>query len=183
MQRKSNNFRLLLEAMEKSFSATLDNTSRIITVVVLVITIIVAYKCYTIVEQEIFPAWKSWLAISFLVILDVLIFIYRPLSYAITPYSVVVKRPINDLVIDKKDVVEIRAVLHEEMKFPIRTFGNGGLFGYTGQYYSSRMGNMRWYATRRSNYVLLLLCSGKKIIITPDNPSGFLNVWNENRVS
>ncbi|HEX5003366.1 MAG TPA: PH domain-containing protein [Bacteroidia bacterium] len=165
--------------MEKSFSATLDNTSRIISVAVLVITLVVAYKCYNVVEQEIFPEWKAWLAVSLLVVLDVMIFVYRPLSYAITPYSVVVKRPVKDLVIDKKDVREVRAVLQEEMKFPIRTFGNGGLFGYTGQYYSSRMGNMRWYATRRSNYVLLALQNGRKIIITPDDPAGFLSSWNE----
>jgi hypothetical protein len=56
----------------------------------------------------------------------------------------------------------------------MRTFGNGGLFGYTGKYYNSRFGKMTWYCTQRKNYVLLILSDKKKIVITPDNPAELL---------
>jgi len=41
------------------------------------------------------------------------------------------------------------------------------------------MGPMTWYATRRRNAVLVTTPGGKKIIITPDEPEGFVATFNK----
>ena len=93
----------------------------------------------------------------------------------ITPYSVVISRPAKDKVIDRKEIAVCRVVSKEEMGLPIRTFGNGGLFGFTGKFFSDRLGKMQWYCTRTDNYVLLQLANGTRLIITPDEPQAFVN--------
>lgn len=55
------------------------------------------------------------------------------------------------------------------MKWTIRTFGNGGLFGYFGKFYNAAFGKMTWYATRRNNYLVLSTSENGKIVLTPDN--------------
>jgi hypothetical protein len=80
----------------------------------------------------------------------------------------------GDAVIDLKEIELVRTVSKGEMGLPIRTFGNGGLFGFFGYYFSDRLGKMKWYATRTDNYVLVQLKNGKKLIITPDHPAAFV---------
>ena len=60
------------------------------------------------------------------------------------------------------------------MRFAIRTFGNGGVFGYTGYFYKKGIGSMLWYCTQRANYILIEKTNGKKIVITPDDADGFM---------
>lgn len=62
-----------------------------------------------------------------------------------------------------------------DMKYTVRTFGNGGVFGYTGQYYKKGIGSMTWYCTQRNNYVLLQLTGDKKIVVTPDDPDALIH--------
>lgn len=50
-----------------------------------------------------------------------------------------------------------------------KTFGNGGLFGFYGEFKNDRYGYMTWYATKRSNYVMLETTEREKIVLTPDN--------------
>jgi hypothetical protein len=49
-----------------------------------------------------------------------------------------------------------------------RVGGNGGLFGFYGQFKSS-FGLTTWYATKLKNYVLLETIKKERFIITPDN--------------
>ncbi|MES2702445.1 MAG: PH domain-containing protein [Bacteroidota bacterium] len=69
-----------------------------------------------------------------------------------------------------KDIKAVRQLDPEELKRSLRTFGNGGLFGYTGKYYKKPFGSMTWYCTQRDNYVLIELHNEKKIVVTPDTP-------------
>ncbi len=60
------------------------------------------------------------------------------------------------------------------MKWTIRTFGVGGLFGYYGEFVNWKLGNMTWYATRRDKTVLIETVDDKKLIVTPDEPEAFI---------
>lgn len=71
-------------------------------------------------------------------------------------------------------ICSVSKVSSKDMSGAVRTFGNGGLFGYTGKYYNSRLGKMTWYCTQRKNYILLTLTNNKKIVITPDDPEALL---------
>jgi hypothetical protein len=55
----------------------------------------------------------------------------------------------------------------------IRSFGNGGLFGYVGHYRNETLGAYRAYATDGTNAVVLRHADGP-IVITPDDPVAFV---------
>lgn len=57
----------------------------------------------------------------------------------------------------------------DDLKWSIRTFGNGGVFGYYGKFFNNSFGSMTWFATRRENFVMLILKDGRKIVVTPDD--------------
>jgi len=57
----------------------------------------------------------------------------------------------------------------------LRVFGNGGLFGYTGWYRNLRDGLHRSYVTHRKKLILLETKDGKKILISPGDPQGFVD--------
>jgi hypothetical protein len=55
----------------------------------------------------------------------------------------------------------------------LRTFGNGGLFGFTGWYESSRLGSFRAFATDGTRTIVLRYAE-QAIVITPDQPDQFI---------
>jgi hypothetical protein len=163
--------------MEKKFNATLNTASWVISILVIVFTVgITAMLINYMVEQD-SHTWLIWVFPGFMGSLCIGLFLYRPLNYLFTPYSFVVHRLVNDVVVDLNQMELVRTVSKKEMGLPIRTFGNGGLFGYTGSYFSERIGNMTWYATRTDNFVLVLLKGGKKLVLTPDEPLEFVKYW------
>ncbi len=56
----------------------------------------------------------------------------------------------------------------------VRTFGNGGLFSFSGFFKNSILGTYRSYSTNYQNAVVLYFDS-KTIVITPDNPVNFVS--------
>ena len=58
-------------------------------------------------------------------------------------------------------------------KGSIRVFGNGGLFSFTGWFYSKRLGRYRLFATNFSHPVVLVLPS-RVVVITPAEPEAFI---------
>ena len=77
-------------------------------------------------------------------------------------------------------LVSAQIVDKETMKWTVRTFGVGGLFGYFGKFANRALGSMTLYATRRNNYVLIITTDERKIIITPDEPISFVAQFNKN---
>ena len=58
------------------------------------------------------------------------------------------------------------------MSGSLRTCGNGGLFSFTGWYWSRKLGAYRAYVTHRRNTVVLRF-SNRTIIVSPDDPERF----------
>ena len=102
-------------------------------------------------------------------------FCYHPAFAFMLNWSlVIINRPVSLFKINRIEIAKCSIVSKKEMSGTIRTFGNGGLFGYTGYYRNAKFGTMRWFATQRKNYVLIEKINGKKIIITPDEPENFI---------
>lgn len=93
---------------------------------------------------------------------------YRPLKYVVEPGRLIIKRPLKDKVIAFSEIKDVYAIKKDSMGWTWKTFGNGGLFGFYGEFRSDRYGDMTWYATRKSNYVMLETTDGK-VVLTPDN--------------
>ncbi len=66
----------------------------------------------------------------------------------------------------------------EAVKSSIRTFGNGGLFSFSGFFKNSTLGTYRQYVTNHNNAVILYFDS-KTIVISPDNPENFVYAVNQ----
>ncbi len=58
-------------------------------------------------------------------------------------------------------------------KGSIRVFGNGGLFSFTGHYYSQALGRYRLFATNFSRSVILIL-PHRVVVITPAAPQAMI---------
>ncbi len=71
-------------------------------------------------------------------------------------------------------IMDARRVAKAEMNDLHRTFGVGGLFGYSGHYHNETIGDMTFYATQNKNWVLVHTIKGESIILTPDDPDKFL---------
>jgi Bacterial PH domain len=163
--------------MEKIFKTSLNTASWLISIFIIGFTIGITMMLINYLEERDSHNWLIWAFPGFMALVCLGLFLYRPVHYLFTPYSFVVHRLVNDVVVDLNQLELVRTVSKEEMGLPIRTFGNGGLFGYTGSYFSDRLGNMTWYATRTDKYVLVQLKGGKKWILTPDEPAEFVTYW------
>ena len=83
----------------------------------------------------------------------------------------IIERPAGRKIVLLMDIKYVEVPTKESMYWTIRTLGNGGLFGYWGKFANTTYGDMTWYATRRSNYILLKLKNSRSIVITPDDIS------------
>lgn len=101
-------------------------------------------------------------------------YILKPLYITAEADVLTIHRKYGPVSFPYTTICSISMLSNKDMSGAIRTFGNGGLFGYTGKYYNNRFGKMTWYCTQRKNYILIILTNNKKIVITPDNPAELL---------
>ena len=80
--------------------------------------------------------------------------------------GITIVRKWKPVVIDFSEITAVQQVSKSEMGFVIRTFGNGGVFGYTGQFYNKKFGSMTWYCSRRDGFLIIEKTKGRKIVIT-----------------
>ncbi len=157
--------------MEKNFVTSLDTRSYITTLIlpiVLIGTLILMIMADADSKTEIsYPL--PFIVHGLIFIVYGFCYALRPTSYVVTSEKLTIKRLLGHLTFSLNDIEKAEIVKKEDMRFVMRTFGNGGIFGYTGKFYHSNFGNMTWYATRLSNYVLITLKSGKKIMLTPND--------------
>ncbi|OPL19836.1 MAG: hypothetical protein AVO35_02355 [Candidatus Aegiribacteria sp. MLS_C] len=71
----------------------------------------------------------------------------------------------------------LRRVEHDPkaMTGAIRTWGNGGLFSFSGRFRSGRLGSFRAYVTYHRNCVLIESVSGI-LVVSPGNPGLFVEM-------
>jgi len=108
-----------------------------------------------------------------------LAFLYRPLHYELRGDILIVHRLLNDVIIQRVTIQSVELVAKEQLSSTVRVFGVGGLFGYFGKFSNKQMGSMQWYATRRDKTVLIKTIAGKKIIVTPDEATAFVNYFQQ----
>lgn len=154
------------------YKASLDQTSKIITGLITVLFVIIA-------------GWNFWLMytdldsitdfsaniLSVIAILGIYAFCYlfRPVKYVVEKNRLTIKRPLKDHYLELNKIKNAYITDKETMKWTIRTFGVGGLFGYYGKFRNKNFGNMTWFATKRHNYVVLETTNNRKIVLTPDD--------------
>lgn len=159
------------------YKASLDLKSKIITGFVAVLFVVISFFNFKVINFN-SDDWVTPTILFSTTILLVFIFIYcylfRPIKYIVGNGKVIIKRPYKDLKIDFSNIKETILPTPDSMRWTIRAFGNGGVFGYFGHFRNSTYGAMRWYATKTSNYLIIVTSNNDKIVLTPDD-TGMIN--------
>lgn len=98
---------------------------------------------------------------------------FAPGGYRVDSDQVTVKRPFSDVTIMKQAIRRARLFADDDSTGMTRTAGNGGLFGYYGEYKSDKLGSHVWYVTDMSKRVVIETADGA-VVVSPDDPERFL---------
>lgn len=154
------------------YKASLDNTSKIITILVVVLFLYFGFRSVQLIIQN--PddlrmvLVQSGVLLLFLVVL-IGSYLLSPRYYRIENNNLVIVRPAKNKLISLDEIASIKLLNENEAGGAIRTFGNGGLFGYYGRYYFPKLGRVILYTSQRKNRILIETKQGEKIMISPDD--------------
>jgi len=159
------------------YKASLDKMAKAISFLFVMISIFFLFFpiFFSVEEQE--EVKIIFFVIPFLFFISILCFILKPSCYILEDETIIIHRIFKDVKILRSDILKVELVPAEKLKWSIRTFGVGGLFGYFGKFYNRNIGSMTWYATQRENFVLIKT-SKNNIIITPDEAEDFVESYN-----
>ena len=105
------------------------------------------------------------------ILIAAVFFIIR--GYVVTEDTLIVKRPGWSVKIDLKNLQSVKAD-PQAMAGSIRTFGNGGLFCFSGSFRNKKLGSYRAFVTDQKLSVILKF-TDRTIVVTPDKPDIFVN--------
>ena len=78
-----------------------------------------------------------------------------------------------------EDVSAVRPIQKGELKGSVKSWGNGGLMGYTGHFENRYIGKFQMYAVNKKELALVTLANGKQYVI--NYPQELLENKQENR--
>lgn len=153
-----------------TYKATLGRTAILITVVVtLLLGSLLVFSLYRIVMTTAIPEMIIFLFVGVgIVTLYLATYLYRPVRYIVDQDQFIIKRPINDITIPLEEIKDVYIVRKESMTSTERVGGNGGVFGFYGNF-RNHFGTMTWYATRLKNYIMIETLNNGRVVVTPDN--------------
>lgn len=74
------------------------------------------------------------------------------------------------------EIADLTKAVHEPYTTAgsIRTWGNGGMFSFSGYFRSNHLGAYRAYMTHAEDAVILYFGNDNKVVISPDDPEKFV---------
>jgi len=102
---------------------------------------------------------------------------YAPKGYTVDGGVITIQRPFGGVTIEKADVKSVRPFEEADGVGMIRTGGNGGMFGFYGNFKSDRLGSHKWYVTDKARMVVIETRDGA-VVVSPDNPAKFVEAAN-----
>jgi hypothetical protein len=100
--------------------------------------------------------------------------LYAPQGYLVDDSGITIIRKRAPVHIGFGSIRHISRIERNRFMKSLRTFGNGGLFGYYGSFRNKELGNFRMYATHGDCGVLIQ--TDKTFVITPDRADEFIEV-------
>lgn len=101
------------------------------------------------------------------------VFTERIKGYAIVNEGVKIVKGKDSEVIKKAAILEVKPIAYKDIRFSIRTFGIGGVFGFSGSFTNKKFGDMMWYFTRKDKLVMIVT-NTQKFVLSPDKSKDFL---------
>jgi hypothetical protein len=159
----------------KRFQATLGRKVIIITGLVAVILIVVSSTAIAS-QPDMNPVARSALVILPIAALGTGL-LFRVWGYDLHDDHIRVRRialPVRLPIAPLKSVEKVPDLLNRSL----RTFGNGGLFGFYGRFWKPGLGKFHAYVTNPENTVVLK-SDEKMIALSPDQPQVFVRMLRE----
>jgi len=154
-----------------NYSASLGQSARLITIFVAVLFVgIIGLNLFILPNDR-----EPWIMLvhlgTGLLLIGIFLYCYffRVTGYVVDRERITIRRPAGEKHILIKEVEKVVLPETGSLRRSIRTFGNGGIFGYTGSFANSTYGSMTWYATRIDKSILIVTKDKKKILLTPDD--------------
>jgi len=165
-----------LVTLSMTFKASLGLTAIIVTAVVTILFAILIGGQYAIIKDagRALPIYTT----TACVLIYLIAYAFRPVSYIVTQNEIVVKRPLLNVHINRTDIASAEIIDRGKLRISIRTMGTPGIFGFSGTFYNLTYGRMTWYVTRRDRPVLIRTKNNKKIVLTPNEPEKFIKQFN-----
>lgn len=154
------------------FKASLDIFSKITTAAVAGLLLILIV--FQIVPFTQINYWSIGLSGSLYLALFLVTYGFHTTGYEITDTELIIKRPFKNKIYDRSSIAQVVPIENSVLRKSIRTFGVGGVFGYWGKFANVKYGVTTWYATRRKDAVLVAFTTNHKIVLTPNDSSGFV---------
>lgn len=98
-------------------------------------------------------------------------------GYVLEPNRLLVKRLLWTTAVD---CTGCKNIYHdpEATRGSIRTFGNGGLFAFTGRFRNKKLGSYRAYLTDHKRAVVLELAK-RILVVSPHDPTAFIQAFKQ----
>jgi hypothetical protein len=93
-------------------------------------------------------------------------------GYAITPDAILIRRLFWTTRLPRAELQSARSE-PDAMRGSLRTFGNGGLFSFSGFFWSKALGSYRAWVTDPHRTVVLVYAQ-RKVVISPEVPEDFV---------
>ncbi len=146
---------------DRTFSASYDSTTKVVSAVVCLLLIAVAWAVHIVYVALLLP------------LLVFFGYAYSPRGYKLSGQAIVIKRLIGDIRVPLAEIREIRAGTPADFTGCLRLWGSGGFFGYYGTFQTSKLGTCYWYVTNRSKPVIVATQT-RVLVLSPDDVAGFL---------
>jgi hypothetical protein len=144
-----------------NFSATFDSKTKLISALVFLMLLPILRVTHSVAAGYV-------AALVFL-----LSYAYSPQRYILSDRSLTIVRLIGNVHIALDHVQQVRPVRTGDLKWGIRLWGSGGLFGYYGLYRTAELGKCTWYVTDRSKCVVVIT-GEKTVVVSPEDVDGFV---------
>ena len=111
------------------------------------------------------------LSIPFLILAGSALFTIR--GYTIQRDAVLVHRLFWSTRLPRAGLLEVAPVDRSTLRWSLRTFGNGGLFSFSGLYWNRQLGKFRPYVTDWGRTVVLRY-PHRTVLLSPERPQQFI---------
>ena len=161
-----------------TFSTSLDNQAKLVTVGLLLL--LFSASVLPLFNLKFFSSPSLYFDIPICLLPIAIIcyyFLLKPVDYIISDKNVIIRRRIKTIILTEENIINVKLFHSDLLKNQGYISGVKGVFGYIGKTYQNGVGIFRWYGTRKDKTVLITTRDHRRIIITPDEPEEFVNVF------
>ncbi len=166
------------------FNASLGTTVKVTTVIIVGLFLLIGVALLLLfvlsLSEENFDRKSIMMPIVAIGLFGLLYWVFteRIIGYEVLNEGVKIIKG-NDVQLIKKDLIlEVKSIDYKDLRFSVRTFGIGGVFGFSGSFTNKKFGDMTWSFTSKDNLVMIVT-QKQKFVVSPDNRTLFITEVSE----